>query len=270
MALLALTLAACDSAGPDDVEEDLPEDPPEVVPPDAFDMDVDLFSGEDPAAQQAMAAKNSEHAHFTNAALRVWPVSVAVGAFLIVPTAVTGAALDADPAVNDGTWIWEATVDTTEAMTFRLEGTPDGQHVDWRMYVTVPEPPQGDPLDDFELYTAETTLDGTSGAWTLFYPFDGEQTEVLNADFTVTDDDAKEITFHVPDTFDEYAGHTVYYAVDGPARTFEWTQGEGDAASTVLVTWDAETHAGSITAPNYNDGEPACWDAELVNVACSE
>mgnify|MGYP001202534736 CR=1 FL=1 len=268
-ALLALIFAACDGTG---TNADLDvNDPPEVVPPEAFELGTDLFSDSNADAQNATKVGTGEHAHFANAAFRAWPVSFALKVNLAVPAAVTAAALQANPVVEDGTWIWEATVDTTDhdhEMTFRLEGTPDGETIFWRMNVTVPEPPLGEPLEDFELYTAETTLDGSSGTWTLYYPIEGEQTAVLNAEFTVTDDHAKEITFRVPDYGGEFAGQSVYYAVDGSTRTFEWTRIEEGVEKVVTVVWDAETKAGFIVAPGYNGGEKACWDADLVNTEC--
>jgi len=263
LAVLALTLTGCDSGG-----MGATDDPPSVPPPDAFELNTDLFSTPTPGSPTA--AKAGEYAHFANAALRVWPVSLLVKANLILPSAVTAAALQADPVVEDGTWTWDATADTlNQNVSFRLEGTPDGSTVAWSMQVTAPNPEQGEALEDFELYTAETALDGASGSWSLFYRIDGERTRVLDADFTVTSDTQKAITFSVPDTAEENAGDSVRYAVDGTQRTFEWTRVADTGNTVVTVMWDAETKAGSIVAPAYNNGEPACWDDAFQNVDCT-
>lgn len=258
-----LMLTGCDGTGPDVAGE-----PPDVLPPDAFSINADLFSNQAPGATRA--SKTGEHAHFTHAALRVWPVSLLIKANLIIPTAVTAGALQADPVAEDDTWVWTATADTlNQDVSFRLEGTPDGDAVTWRMMVTAPDPSQGQPLEDFALYTAQTALNGASGSWSLFYRLDGERTRVLNADFTVPSDTEKEITFSVPEAADRNAGDSVRYAVDETQRTFEWTQVEDTGDTVVTVTWDAETKSGSIVAPDYNNGEMACWNENFQNVACS-
>jgi hypothetical protein len=258
-----LMLTGCDSTEPDVTGE-----PPDVLPPDAFSIDADLFSNQAPGATRA--SKTGEHTHFTHAALRVGPVSLLIKANLIIPTAVTAGALQADPVAEDGTWVWTATADTlSQDVSFRLEGTPDGDAVTWRMMVTAPDPAQGQPLENFALYTAQTALNGSSGSWSLFYRLDGERTRVLHADFTVTSDTEKGITFSVPEAADQNAGDSVRYAVDGTQRTFEWTQVEDAGDTVTTVMWNAETKSGSIVAPSYNDGERACWNESFQNVACS-
>ena len=262
LVLFAITLTGCDSTGTNTAD-----DPP-TLPPDAFELNTDLFNNHNPGS--ASVTKTGEYAHFTNAAFRVWPVSLLVKANLLIPSAVTATALQTDPVIEEGTWVWEATADTlNQDVSFRLEGTPDGDSVFWSMSVTAPNPEQGQALDNFELYTAQTALDGSSGSWSLYYNLDGERTRVLDADFTVTSDTEKEVTFSVPATAENNAGDSVRYAVDGTQRTFEWTRVDDTGNTIVVVTWDAETKAGSIVAPNYNSGEVACWDGSFQNVACA-
>ena len=264
LSLLALPLTGCDSGG-----MNAPDDPPPVLTPEAFELNTDLFSNQNPSSSSA--TKTGEYAHFANAALRVGPVSLLVKANLIIPSAVTAAALQADPVVEDSTWIWEANADTlNQDISFRLEGTPDGPTVAWSMTVTAPNPEQGEALNSFELYTAETALDGSSGSWSLFYRIDGERTRVLDADFTVTSDTEKEITFSVPETAENNAGDSVRYAVDESQRTFEWTRVEDMGNTVVTVVWDAAAKAGFLVAPDYNGGEPACWNDAFQNVACTD
>lgn len=272
MALLAVMLAACDSTGPNDTtEHPEDEDPPKVIPPGAFALDVDLFSDSNPDTENTRKAYTGEYAHFTNAAVRVWPVSSAIKASLIIPATVTQAATQANPVVDAGTWIWETAVDTTDrAMMLRLTGTPDDASVSWSMTVTNPEAAQGPPLDNFELYTAETALDGSSGAYALYLPFESTRRHVLDANFTAGADSTTEVTFRVPEAAGQYAGHSVRYAVNGSERSFEWTQVHPSGNKATLVTWNADTKEGSIVAPSYNDGEQACWNANLKNVACAE
>ena len=101
-------------------------------------------------------------------------------------------------------------------VTFRLEGAPEGREVDWRLRITSVE--GGALAEDFDLYTATTTLDGTEGSWTLQYPVEGVPTPVLTADYAVRAEADREVTFRVP-AGRERAGSSVRYRVDGGAWT---------------------------------------------------
>lgn len=261
--LLSLTLAACDSADPD-LNADAA---PPVITPEAFDLSGALF----PEARGRSAASAQVGENFVNAALRVGGVTTIVGAHLVIPKAVTAAALAVDPVVEDGTWIWANTIRISQSdVTFRLAGTPagppDATAVDWSMRITTSDPVDGEVYDDFELYTAETALDGTSGTWQLYYRLDGERTRVLDADFDAESEDAKSLIFSVPEGVGEAGGDSVAYEAASDARLFDWDQ--ASEGNTHLIEWDAATGAGSITATNYNGSERACWNAEFDDVPC--
>lgn len=247
-----LLTTGCDSADDD-------TDQPEVINPEAFSMDTGVF---DVVGKQASMGPN-----YTAALLRVLPVTILLEANLFIPQAVTAAALQADPIVEDGTWIWASTttIDGRSA-TFRLTGTPDGREIDWSMRVTTTDPGTGEVYNDFELYTAETTLDGQEGTWQLYYRLDGVRTNVLNAEFDVGSASEKTLTFRVPDTAESNAGDSVRYGAEGNERSFFWTQVAN--ALTHDIVWDAATKAGSITATDYKDGAKSCWDTQLNDVAC--
>ena len=264
--LAPLALTGCDEADPGDSNDDAA---PPVITPAAFSPDdsADIFaSGQNGNVENGASSLFGQN--WFNASLRVGIVSAAIGVHLIVPAAATAAAVQADPYVEDGTWIWENTMTiNTSDVTFRLEGTPDGTEIDWRMFISSADL-GGESYDTFELYDATTPLDGKSGTWRLFYEIDGARTEVLDATFDVTSADEREITFTIPETNPnpDARGSTVRYAADGDARLFDWHQEPEDYDH--LVEWDEETKAGSITADNYNDGERACWDEDLEDVAC--
>lgn len=248
---IPLILAGCDSVAPGTDEA------PPPPPPSAFALDADLAA---PSARRAAGS------NFLHAAGRYGVVSVVVGANLAIPAAVTAAATSAEPTVEDGTWIWERTTTVQNAdVTFRLEGTPEGREVDWRMRITSVDGGTGQIADDFDLYTATTSLDGTLGSWALSYVLDGGPTRVLTADFEVRAEDDREVTFRVPDGR-EAGGSSVLYRVDGDARIFDWTAQPGDVRT--RVEWDSATRVGFLEADDYNDGARACWDESLNDTAC--
>ena len=244
-ALLAslIVLAGCDATTPPDEV-----DRPEVIAPAAFDFDGDL--------PDALAAGEN----YNNAAFRVGVVTGIIGLNLVLPSAATHAATRATPYVEDGTWIWESTFEINrDDVTFRLEGTPRGREVSWRMGITNSE------LDDFTLYTGRTDFDGRTGDWQLFYEIEGARTEVLRADFEIESEMEAEITYSVPPGRDA-AGSSVLYANDTGVITFDWDQQPENLRH--LIQWDERTGAGWIEADNYNGGERACWGPDLEDAPC--
>lgn len=259
VAFLGLTLTACDSSevnGPD------PGIAPEVLPPSAFSIADDAFP------DNSNAARFGSGANHANAAIRVGLVTLAVGVHLIVPSAATQAATQVTPFVENGVWIWENTVLINgQNVTFRLEGAPDGAEIDWDMIISAANL-NGATYDEFTLYTATTAIDGSTGAWSLFYRIDGQSTRVLGAVYDETSSTAREITFSVPETNPDQSAHgaSVRYAADQDMRLFDWQ--EATPGQTALIEWDEDTHVGYIEAWNYNNGERACWDENLDDVDC--
>ena len=230
---------------------------PTPPPASAFALDGDF---PEPSARVAVGA------HFLNAAGRFGGVSLVVGANLVIPSAITDAVTDVEPFVEDGTWVWETTARVQSAdVTFRLEGTPAGRDVDWRLRLTSVDGGTGQIADDFDLYTATTSLDGKTGSWDLNYLIDGVPTRVLTAEYEVRAEDDREATFRVPEGR-EAGGSSVLYRVDGDARVFDWLAQPG--AVRTWVQWDQETRLGFIEADDYNGGARACWNATLDDVAC--
>lgn len=253
-ALLVLVVAGCDTV----VQEEAK--PPTLIPAQAFTVEAELF-------EQELPDKTEIGTHAMIARLRVWPITTALTGHLSLPAAVTQAALDEKPTVKDGAWVWTATVDVErQEVDFALSGVMHAGHVDWSLRIT---PSEADADSTFVLYTARTAPDGASGSWQLFVPVEDTTHQVLSAEFDIEKDDENEktITFQVPRTASEHAGDAVVYTQDDDARSIRWAQ--SSAGLEHVIAWDAEDYAGSITAPNYNDGEKACWDDELQNNACT-
>jgi hypothetical protein len=62
-------------------------------------------------------------------------------------------------------------------------------------------------------------------------------------------------------------GDELTYEVNGAARAVSFS--DASEGTMVEIEWDANTHAGSITAPGFNGGVKACWDTTLANTVCS-
>jgi hypothetical protein len=253
IALYAITFAGCDSNKDEDAA-------PDLFPAEAFTLQTELFN-------QNLAPKQAAGINFAAAALRVWPVSLAIGANLIIPSALTTSALQAEAVSEDGSWVWAASATANGLNTaYSLIGTRRDGGTDWSMLVTVQGGMGGETLDDFELFTGRTTDNGASGNWSLFYPIEGVSTNVLSAEYAIVSDTEKSITFSVPTTAEDNAGDTIEYAEIDNLRTFEWMQ--AGAGIQHLITWNATDSTGSITATNFRSGAKSCWDAELNDTVC--
>ncbi|MDZ4699806.1 MAG: hypothetical protein SH809_08890 [Rhodothermales bacterium] len=254
IALIVVTSAGCDS------NKDEAGDAPDLFPAEAFTMQTDLFN-------QNLAPKQAVGINFAAAALRVWPVSLALGANLIIPSALTTSALQAEAVSEDDSWVWAATAVANGVSTaYSLIGTRHDEGTDWSMRITVQGGMGGETLDDFELFTGRTTDDGASGNWSLFYPIDGVSTNVLSAEYAIVSETEKTITYTIPVTAEDNAGDTIEYAEIDSLRTFDWLQ----AAASIqhFVTWSASDSTGSITASNFRSGVKSCWDSLLNDTPC--
>lgn len=249
--LAVALIAGCDSGGTDSFEDA----PPPVLSADAFSMDASVFG---------TPLKTHAGPHFASAALRVWPVSTILSANLIIPVIATAGATQAEPVYDDA-WIWSTTTTGEQGeISLTLSATPGADGLEWSMRVSL----KGSEieLEDFELYRAQTALNGRSGSWQLYYEYEGERVNVLRADFEIVDDDTRNLLFTIVDGPFDNLGDSVEYRTDGTAREFEWT--EQSQGRTHLVAWDSVTRAGSIMATNYNGGARACWDESLDDVEC--
>ena len=254
LASLLAVFVGCDTVAMKDAQ------PPTLIPAQAFTVQTELFdqsrSGGDGIGTDAMIAR-----------LRVWPVTTALAGHLTLPAAVTKAALDEKPTIEGGTWVWRATTTVGgQKVPFTLSGMRRDDYVDWTMQVTRSTAADQDSM--FTLYAAQTAPDGTSGDWQLFAPAEDTTRHILSASFKMGEEKKKEITFRMPEAMREHAGDSVIYVHDEDQRNLHWVQ--AGTGREHVITWDAETHAGSMVATNYNDGKRACWDGELQNVACSQ
>lgn len=249
-----VAISGCDSSNSED-------EAPDVIPSTVFALPVDLFN-------QSSSKSSMPGANFTAAALRVWPVSLLISANMIIPSLTTLQALNATPVFQDGAWVWTSSADNNgQAVAFTLSATRDGNTTNWSMKISSTGGLQGQELNDFELFTAETSENGETGSWQLFYFINEASQNVLNATYTTTSATEKSITFSIPETAAQSAGDSVEYRENGDERSFIWEQVAESISHS--VSWHATTTVGSISATNFNGGSMGCWDENLEDVACS-
>ena len=253
LACFALLTASCDLANTDD-------EAPDPISSRVFEINTSLFS-------TGVATKQAGP-HFTNAALRVVPVSLVLAAHLSIPSLVTGAALQAEPVLEDDLWTWTSSIvhaPSSQSVDFKLSANTRGANTDWTMNISYFDAGTQQTYDEFDLYTAQTRNGGSEGSWGLFYRIGGVSTNVLNASFTNSNPSQRSVTFSIPVNADNNAGDSVTYDVVETTRVFTWNRVGGGET---VVAWNTSTGEGSIIDPNYNNGAPACWDASQADTAC--
>ena len=252
LATSSLMLSACDLANTD-------TQAPDPISADVFSYNTNFFT--------STASTKQVGPNYTNAALRVIPVSIVLGAHLVIPSLVTGAALQANPELEGNLWTWRSTATfNNQAIDFVLTANTRGLNTDWEMTVTYYDQGTDQIYDNHVLYTAQTRNNGSEGDWSLFYDINGTSQNVLNASFTRSSSSQKSLQFSIPQSATNNPGDSVVYDVVQSTRVFTWDQ--VSATSETVVVWDANTGEGTLIAPNSNGGEPACWDANKDDTPC--
>lgn len=250
--LLILSLVGC----ADDTEN--PTVPTAQAPalPDPSDLTFD-FSFFDEAATIDPAKADGEYDHFINAYLRVTLLDLVARLVLAPPVTAFAAALHTPPSQqDDGSWIWVYThVDGQDEFQIRLRGIPTDDGAQWELRVS-----HGD-LDQALWFAGATQDDGEAGSWTFY-----DLADPLVAEGAISwgdDDRGRFLRFEALSGDD--AGDVLEFRDMAPA--YNVTHHDAGTLETLTIDWWEDNH-GTMIAPDYNGGEPACWDTDLRNTTC--
>lgn len=251
--LFALLTAACgDGTG-------VEGDPPVLPAAESMELDLSFF---DNGASPAPSAAPSQAAglNWFAAAASVAVANVAVVIHTAIPLATWRAALAQDPVFEDGRWHWRFSTQEN-GQTYGGDLTAFVEEGDLIAEMRISS--SALQLDDFLWYTGTAPVGGTTGSWEFFSP-QSPTTAVGRIDWEHPGTLVWTVTFVAtsgPDIGDELT-----YEVNGAARGVSFF--DASAGTTVDIEWNATTNVGSITAPNFNGGVKACWDATLANTTC--
>ena len=256
--LLMLCMTAtfgCDTVDPE------PETAPPVIPETAFALDINLFDQADQAGKN-----NAAITHFINAALRVGVAQHVAGTILFFPVTLTHALQVIEPEFDNGSFVW-AVETTVEGRRHGVELRARQQNntVNWQMRVSGTIGHSGLVFEDFLLYEANTDLEANEGNFQVFAPVENGSLHVLDGDYNVVDESEYTLSFQVPQGVDNIGGSEATFSKNEDLHILDLTGGDGLSH---YMEWNQSTRAGSITADNYNNGQTACWDNTLANVAC--
>jgi hypothetical protein len=259
--VLAVTFSGCGDTPTDPLSEGSGpvSEAPELPPLESMQMDLSFFGnpGETPTSDAEGLKLN-----FINAAVRAAYINVTVATIMTPPTLAFAAAIHTYPSYEDGTYIWIYTwVDQGQDHQIRLLGTPMGNYVDWKLYVTLPG---ADP----ELwFSGQSRTDRDQGYW-LFRDFtEAGDPEVLRVDWEVNSDIDAFLTFRNVHVGHEEEGDELRYRADGAMRSIEFA--DASTGEDWDIIWNEADGSGSLRVPDYNDGVRACWDTNQFDVECA-
>lgn len=244
------------------------EEPPQVPSAQTMTMEIDQFEDQNNQQKTAGAAHLQSENAFINAATRAVIVKGVVDASLAIPRVLLQAAASAEAEFSeDGEWIWEYSKTAGEhSYEVRLVASEQEEdQVQWDFYATITE--QG--LTDQLLFSGISNRDGTKGIWT-YYSLEGEVSDeaVSTVEWSVNGEDDIYIRLEVLSGQNELFEDYIEYTFDGTIKHAVYF--DASEETTAEIQWNVETHEGFLIAPHYNNGEKACWDSRLQDIACKE
>lgn len=245
--------------------------PPAVPPASSMNFDFGNFFDQHGAAQVHAAYPNGVDAtaaksNWINAVTRVVYINLTVADLFAAPVLALQAALHTEPVLGDDGWFtWTFSFnDKGHDITLRLRGRIDGAIVTWRMLVT---DPQATPaMQDFVWFTGETRLQNDRGFWIFNDRRNGEAVAVARIDWNNVSVRDRSLTFSNVETGSADLGDRLEYRVADAIASITFLDASTQAS--LDIRWNELDGTGSLTAPDYNNGERACWDEHQENRVC--
>ena len=253
MILVAINFSGCSEA------DNSPSEVSEVqapVLPDTEQLKFD-FSFFDPA--DGLEKSSGQYDNFFNAYLRTVVLDVMARLVLAAPVEAFSNAVNTVPtAMDDGSWRW--TYDWQihgERVGIVLVGTPAVDVVQWELKLV----PDGSTIE-YLWFSGTTTDNGEQGHW-IFLDLEDDEFPVCGEVSWGNGSNGRFLQF--TDREPESNGDSLTFYDNDPEFRIEFTQGQGNDTS--YIQWHAEGD-GSLKVPDYNDGQPACWDTYQQDVEC--
>jgi hypothetical protein len=239
---------------------------PDLPPIASMQVDLNLFDTGSQSPLPRPATVLAKH-NWWAAATRVWVIGFIVDLAVIPPSLAFAVAVGSTPSyIGEDTWLWIYThvEQSGNEVQIRLKATELDEGIAWELRVT--DANATPPLDQDLWFNGETHNGGTEGFW-IFYDLGEEPfAEALRIDWDYNAEDDRELIIENIQQGGADFGDTLSYLVDG--TTISMMCHDESKEIDADITWDEETHAGSIMVPGYNNGERACWDENLEDTVC--
>ena len=285
--LMAILLAASMLPACSTQEDSGPVDPgvasgaPELPPVSTMVFDLDFFGLEVPElSQQSIetgkpdvdelrAAASANRTNFINAFVRVIYVQLLTLDALEEPVAAFALAIHSVPQQQeDGSWLWTYIfVDNALEYSIFLYGTlnPVGGFVDWRLEVSTNDP--SNPMNHFVWFDGRTWNDESHGYWQFYDPSLPSPHTSARIDWQNPSATEHRLAIEITGPDHPDYGDTLVFFESSFLATITARDASEDQESDIVFYADG---SGSLTVPDYNDGDPACWDTEQKDSDCPQ
>ena len=278
----AMSLVACSNDTISPEEDQMTSDAPALPSLSTMQMDLSFFGADDidvasvekGSPSDELLRTNAGRLNFINAVVRVLFVQLVIYDALEAPIGAFAAAIHSIPQAQDDGWYLWTFIFVEDGIDYSifLYGRDIGTATEWRMEVSSTDPMM--PLDHFVWFDGQAQKDDSEGYWQFYAP--DEAAPAVAHIATVAGTAGRESVRM--DWSNSPVGSTLLITVnDEQSEDFGDTIEIFDSATMGFVevndgelhniTWYADG-TGSITVPDYNNGETACWDTEQRDVAC--
>ena len=238
------------------------DEPPQLPPVESMQMDFSTFDNN----QQPKNSLGKASSNFGQAAVRAFVLKSVVDLNLAIPRALLEAASNSDAEFNEeGEWVWSYSHTAGEdSYEVRLVASRESDaETSWQFFVSNSTL----NLEDKLFFSGTTSGEGSQGTWTYYNLMSDTQEAVSNTEWTVSGEDEVSLRLEVVSGRFDNEGDYIEYTFDGIIKNAVYYNADEDA--TTELQWNIETNEGYIIAPNYNNGEQACWDENFEDVSCS-
>lgn len=250
-------------------------DAPEVPLLQGVDMDDSYFQENSPSDEQMQENPEAFQPYLTAQNIAM-AMSMVLEESLQLPQFFLLVTSQREPEFQDGVWVWDFpfTVDgelIDEEEDFDVEVfvtanvNENANRVVWEFQFSGTDTPFGD-IEDFTIFSAETSLDNTSGELQFFSP-DNPDVPILDVEWDIAGVTEKDISVTIIASGDEEAnGSPVTLLIDYTEddNEFSLTFNDGSEEAPFVIEWNSETLEGSITS----DGVTCFWGEDLAVTEC--
>lgn len=239
---------------------------PEVPPANSMAMDLSIFSLSDSDSETTGNKEHYEEAAQTISDIHsMMDRSVNPSLDLLKQADTTEA-----EELSSTKWQWKFSNDEDEEegrviYEIRLVAERESDNaLKWDVFLSSPV------LEEEKLYISGTSnREVTEGVWTYhgFGRAGQPSQELAELDWQTTENENIEMGLTIL-AGNSYSDSEVNYHTEGPVRIINIDNANNDG--TVTIQFNKDTNTGFIQAPDYNNGEKACWDSNFNNIDCSE
>lgn len=241
------------------------DEPPELPPVASMDIDMATLIV---SSQAKTTATTQSTDYYVQAVFRAGFLKRVIDTNLLIPKNLLEAAADTVAQLNDNQqweWNYQYSGNTNDFAVRLVAERIASSVVNWSFFVTADHL----DLENHLLFSGTTKEEGKEGAWiynSLQDPENNQQLSEIN--WTIQDEENIQLRLDILSDRLAAAGSYIDFSLDGVQKNLAYYDAGED--TTTAIEWNADTKAGSIIAPDINNGEKACWDEEQENISCSE